>query len=98
MRGVKGRFLPKPGVHSAKAGARSWPSGDCRPALPLVVIGLGSQQLYCERARIAAAALERRRLIVGQLALAEVGGLLGFGPELKAALQGAADYADRVME
>lgn len=33
----------------------------------------------------------------GQLSLAEAGGLLGFGPDLIAALRRAAEYADRIL-
>jgi putative tryptophan/tyrosine transport system substrate-binding protein len=60
-------------------------------------IALGDPVVYGNRERIADAALEHRLPLFGQLSLAEAGGLLGFGPDLIAALQRAAEYADRIL-
>ena len=60
-------------------------------------IALGDPIVYGNRSRIAEAALEQRLPLFGQLSLADAGGLLGFGPDLIAALQRAAEYTDRIL-
>ena len=60
-------------------------------------IALGDPVVYGNRSRIAEAALEQRLPLFGQLSLADAGGLLGFGPDLIATLQRAAEYTDRIL-
>jgi putative ABC transport system substrate-binding protein len=60
-------------------------------------IALGDPVTYGNRAQVAETALEQRLPLFGQLSLAQAGGLLGFGPDLIAALQRAAEYADRIL-
>ena len=60
-------------------------------------IALGDPVVYGNRAQIAEVALEHRLPLFGQLSLAEAGGLLGFGPDLIAALRRAAEYADQIL-
>jgi putative ABC transport system substrate-binding protein len=60
-------------------------------------IALGDPVVYGNRARVAEAALAQRLPLFGQLSLAEAGGLLGFGPDLIAALRRAAEYVDRIL-
>ena len=60
-------------------------------------IALGDPVVYGNRAQIAEVALEYRLPLFGQLSLAEAGGLLGFGPDLIAALRRAAEYADQIL-
>jgi ABC-type uncharacterized transport system substrate-binding protein len=60
-------------------------------------IALGDPIVYGNRARVAEAALEQGLPLFGQLSLAEAGGLLGFGPDLIAALRRAAEYVDRIL-
>jgi len=60
-------------------------------------IALGDPIIYGNRARVAEAALAQRLPLFGQLSLAEAGGLLGFGPDLIAALRRAAEYVDRIL-
>jgi len=58
---------------------------------------LGDPITYRERARIAALALERRLAVGGSLSGVYAGYLMGFGPDLDAALAVAAEYVNKVL-
>jgi putative ABC transport system substrate-binding protein len=58
---------------------------------------LGDPITYRERSRIAALALERRLPLAGSLSGAPVGYLLGFGPDLDAALAASAEYVNKIF-
>ena len=60
-------------------------------------IALGDPIVYQARQRIASTALERRIPIAGQPSLADAGGLIGFGPDLIAAMAGGAEYVDKIL-
>ena len=61
------------------------------------VLAVGDPVVYRERVRIAKAGLERGLAVVGGLWGAEVGFLIGFGPDLNAALRSGAEYVDKVL-
>jgi putative ABC transport system substrate-binding protein len=61
------------------------------------VLALGDPVVYRERARIAEMALQVKLPIVGGLPYAEVGTLIGFGPDLNAALRSGAEYVDKIL-
>jgi putative ABC transport system substrate-binding protein len=61
------------------------------------VLALGDPVVYRERARIAETALQVKLPIVGGLSYAEVGTLIGFGPDLNAALRSGAEYVDKIL-
>jgi putative ABC transport system substrate-binding protein len=61
------------------------------------VLALGDPVVYRERARIAETALQVKLPIVGGLPSAEVGTLIGFGPDLNAALRSGAEYVDKIL-
>jgi len=61
------------------------------------VLAVGDPVVYRERVRIAKAGLERGLAVVGGLWGAEVGFLIGFGPDLNAALRSGAGYVDRML-
>ncbi len=61
------------------------------------VLALGDPIIYSERARIAKLGLERSLPVAGALSGPPVGYLLGFGPDLDAALRSAAAYVDRIL-
>jgi len=58
---------------------------------------LGDPITYRERSRIAALALERRLPVGGSLSGVYVGYLMGFGPDLNAALAAGAEYVDKIL-
>ena len=60
-------------------------------------MAVGDPVVYRERGRIAKAGLERGLAVVGGLWGAEVGFLIGFGPDLNAALRSGAGYVDRML-
>ena len=61
------------------------------------VLAVGDPVIYRERARIADAGRKQRLAVVGGLHSAEVGFLIGFGPDLNATLRSGADYVDRML-
>ncbi len=61
------------------------------------VLAVGDPVVYRERVRIAKAGLERGLAVVGGLWGAEVGFLIGFGPDLNAALRSGAEYVDKIL-
>jgi putative ABC transport system substrate-binding protein len=61
------------------------------------VLALGDPVLYRERARIAEVGLQHRLPIVGGLGYVDAGILMGFGPDLNAALKSAAEYVDKIL-
>jgi putative ABC transport system substrate-binding protein len=61
------------------------------------VLAVGDPIVYRERVRISRAGLERGLAVVGGLWGVEVGFLIGFGPDLNAALRSGAGYVDRVL-
>ena len=61
------------------------------------VLALGDPIVYRERAKIAKLGLERSLPVAGALSGPPVGYLLGFGPDLNAALRSAAAYVDRIL-
>ena len=61
------------------------------------VLAVGDPIVYRDRVRIADAALQGRLPVVGGLPLAEVGALIGFGPDLNTALRRGADYVDKIL-
>ena len=61
------------------------------------MLAVGDPVIYRERARIAEGAMRQRLPTIGGLWLVEVGGLLGFGPDLNAALRRGAEYVDRIL-
>jgi putative ABC transport system substrate-binding protein len=60
-------------------------------------VALGDPIIYRERKRIAELAGQGRLPIIGQPSLVEAGGLLGFGPDLNAAMSSGAEYVDKVL-
>jgi len=60
-------------------------------------VALGDPIVYRDRKQIAQLAVQRRIAIVGQPSLAQAGGLLGFGPDLNAAMASGAAYVDRIL-
>ncbi len=61
------------------------------------VLAVGDPIVYRDRVRIADAALQRRLPTVGGLPYAEVGMLIGFGPDLNAALRSGAEYVNKIL-
>ena len=61
------------------------------------VLALGDPVVFRERLGIAKAGLEKRLPVVGGRYGAEIGFLVGFGPDLNSALRGGADYVDQVL-
>jgi putative ABC transport system substrate-binding protein len=61
------------------------------------VLALGDPFVYRQRARIAKLGLQQRVPIGGALSGAPVGYLMGFGPDLNAALRSAAEYVDKIL-
>jgi putative ABC transport system substrate-binding protein len=61
------------------------------------VLAVGDPVVYRERVRIAELALERRLPVVGGLPGVEAGNLMGFGPDLNAALRSGAEYVDKIL-
>ena len=61
------------------------------------VLAVGDPVVYRERVRIAKAGLERGLAVVGGLWGPEVGFLVGFGPDLNAALTSGAGFVDKIL-
>ncbi len=61
------------------------------------VLAVGDPIVYRERVRIVERALQQRLPIVGGLPYVEAGTLIGFGPDLDAALRTGAEYVDRIF-
>ena len=61
------------------------------------VLALGDPFVYRQRAKIAKLGLAQRLAVGGALSGAQVGYLLGFGPDLNAALRSAAEYVDKIL-
>ena len=61
------------------------------------VLVVGDPITFRDRARIVEAALAQRLPTVGGIYLAQAGSLIGFGPNLEAALQTAAEYVDKIL-
>lgn len=61
------------------------------------VLAVGDPVVYRQRNRIAKAGLDQGLPVVGGLPGVEVGFLMGFGPDLDAALRSGAQYVDRVF-
>ena len=61
------------------------------------VLAVGDPIVYRERVRIAELALERKLPVVGGLPGVEAGNLMGFGPDLNAALARGAEYVDKIL-
>jgi putative ABC transport system substrate-binding protein len=60
-------------------------------------LALGDPIIYGSRENIADIAAKEHLPIVGQPSLAEAGALLGFGPDLNAAMAAGAEYADKIL-
>jgi putative tryptophan/tyrosine transport system substrate-binding protein len=63
----------------------------------VAAVALGDPIIYRERKRIAEFAAQGRLAIIGQPSLVEAGGLLGFGPDLNAAMSSGAEYVDKIF-
>lgn len=61
------------------------------------VLAVGDPVVYRERSRIAKAGLGRGLAVVGGLSGVDVGFLMGFGPDLNAALKSGAEYVDKIL-
>jgi putative ABC transport system substrate-binding protein len=61
------------------------------------VLALGDPIVYGARQHIADIAANEHLPVVGQPSLAEAGALLGFGPDLNAAMAAGAEYADKIL-
>jgi putative ABC transport system substrate-binding protein len=61
------------------------------------VLVVGDPITFRDRVRIVESALAQRLPTVGGIYLAQAGSLIGFGPNLDAALQTAAEYVDKIL-
>ena len=61
------------------------------------VLAVGDPVVYRELVRIAKAGVEQGLAVVGGFPTVEVGFLMGFGPDLNAALRSGAEYVDRIL-